>query len=636
MIPGPVFVRELITTARKPRYHLARMLFGLLLFGFLTVNFNQFENVQEAFDREYSIEQLNQFAMSMFASISSLQACAVIGLAPALVSGVIVEEKKRRTIQDILTTPLTSLEIIVGKLASRMMHLAVFVFLSLPIVSLLTLFGGVDPALIALVVLMTLSTAGLVAAMSIFVSVISRDVRSAFSLSYALAAFWLLVPTIFVNLPAPNFSYPFLTEAYHHFQELLRWVSVSSPVDLLGSMSRLAFNGPRALVEPAMWLLGSQLVYSLCFITAATLLLRPLARSESSPGRRFRSLREWRFSLLSRPDCGDHPIFWKEAYLSSMKGVTKLATIILGLGVAGLIGWGIFEFLPPAFRAFWFGQGSSSTYGPQYDFSVYIRVCSIGIFIMWAMQLASAASSVVCLEKERDTWISLITTPLSASDIVLGKMAGVFWSTRGYGLLLPILWGLALLAGSMHPIALITGPIVIVLSLWFVTALGVYFSIHAPSMQRAHVYTFLVVFLLNGFMTCCFPVWSFQPLSSLLVTIIAPLQLYVALPSLSLDDEFRSMRNDFSPALIMVGPLLYALGAYFLTRRAVRSFDDSVGRPRKSTMTHPPFTEVLWIEKPLKSADSTAIAPPNILENDDLRQGGPPPPLNRSNENVDL
>ena len=61
-------------------------------------------------------------------------------------AGIIPDEFQRKTLHYLLASRLSSAEIVLGKLGARLVHVVAFVALGLPIVSLLMLYGGLNPA----------------------------------------------------------------------------------------------------------------------------------------------------------------------------------------------------------------------------------------------------------------------------------------------------------------------------------------------------------------------------------------------------------------------------------------------------------------------------------------------------------
>ena len=83
-------------------------------------------------------------ARTIFVTFAVVQAVVVLLLTPALVGGAIADERQRKTLHYLLTSELSSVEIVMGKLAARLLQVGVLVALGLPVVSLIGLFGGVD------------------------------------------------------------------------------------------------------------------------------------------------------------------------------------------------------------------------------------------------------------------------------------------------------------------------------------------------------------------------------------------------------------------------------------------------------------------------------------------------------------
>src|SRR5262245_52926762 len=109
-MPGPVFRFELITTARRKRYYVARFVYGLLLLFSLGVQYSSgpwSAPVQITYNPD-SINELSRFARQMFTTLAWAQGVALICLIPSLVAGIIADEAHRKTLQYLLTTPMSS------------------------------------------------------------------------------------------------------------------------------------------------------------------------------------------------------------------------------------------------------------------------------------------------------------------------------------------------------------------------------------------------------------------------------------------------------------------------------------------------------------------------------------------------
>ena len=194
---GPVLRYELITTARRGRYYLARTVYGAVLLFLLWGQFASWE-----FDHPAGAtpEELHQFAGSTFIVFAQAQVATLLFLLPALVAGVIADESHRKTLHYLLASRLSSLEIVLGKLGARLLHVGVFVALGLPVVCLLALYGGLDPEKVISIYVGTFTTVLSVSGLSIFISVLARRPRDAILVAYTLEALWLLGPPVIQDL----------------------------------------------------------------------------------------------------------------------------------------------------------------------------------------------------------------------------------------------------------------------------------------------------------------------------------------------------------------------------------------------------------------------------------------------------
>ena len=93
---------------------------------------------------------MSQLGGTIFWTFAITQAIVLLVITPAVVSGVIVEEKQRKTLHYMLAEASSPIaEIVLGKLGrARLLQIGVFLAVGLPILSLLSLFGGVDPILV--------------------------------------------------------------------------------------------------------------------------------------------------------------------------------------------------------------------------------------------------------------------------------------------------------------------------------------------------------------------------------------------------------------------------------------------------------------------------------------------------------
>ncbi len=91
---------------------------------------------------------------------------------------------------------------------------------------------------------------------------------------------------------------------------------------------------------------------------------------------------------------------------------------------------------------------------------------------LWLLAVAGASASSLTVEREEDTWISLISTPLRGWEILRGKMIRAVWGLRGFGGLIGVFWIAGLLTGALHPVGFVLGLLLVALLTWGVAALA--------------------------------------------------------------------------------------------------------------------------------------------------------------------
>ncbi|MHC5539391.1 ABC transporter permease subunit [Singulisphaera rosea] len=589
MLPGPVFNVELITTSRRPRYYLVRFLYGLVLLAVI------YENNPAIYPSYYgptsgvlTIQQMAQIGKALFTSLIVVQSIAVLTFTPALVAGVVAEEKRRKTLHYLLSSRLSSVEIILGKVAARLLHMGVFLAIGLPILSILSLFGGVDPLAVVFSFVASLTSAFFLASIAILVSVNARRPREAISLTYAIEAAWFFIPTMF-KLLMPGGG-PYWSQVYEWIKPINDWIVPTSPFGLLAG----GFAGWSRPLDFILEMMARQVVYGLVLLFFASVLLRPVFRREGGGRRLFGKFGKIsrKRRLLGRPPCGDDAMLWKERYVSRTTLGTKIAATS-----ALLIGWGLLAYLtefmarPAVVELIQAAYGTGSSFSHRNEFNTYLRVVCTCLYVFWMLAVASASSTSLTSEREEDTWISLVSTPLSGLEIIRGKMFGAFWSTRWVALFLFPLWGLGMATGAVHPVGIVLVAFETVVFLWFVTALGTYLSLRAKTSARAMITTLAILIFINGVYLMCFiPAQMDSSVTAFGVTpmiealsLVSGNDLWKTLDEIIHGSSVSGSRDRQGEMVLTcaLGTWIYTCSAILLTWIIVIKFDAKIGRPTR-------------------------------------------------------
>jgi ABC-type transport system involved in multi-copper enzyme maturation permease subunit len=198
-----------------------------------------------------------------------------------------------------------------------------------------------------------------------------------------------------------------------------------------------------------------------------------------------------------RPRVSDRPILWKEFHEPFFRPGPGGQTLFMVFGVMGLLMGGYVLLLGMAAAA------SSSSLGAFTNLVVRYFGTAVACFMFVGVGLRAA--STFTGERDRQTLDSLLTTLVENKAIVYGKWMGSILGVRKLWFVLGPLWGLALLAGGLNPLALI------LLALgWCVFAaveagLGMCLSLLCRSTLVASVATVLTSL---GLCACPWAVWS--------------------------------------------------------------------------------------------------------------------------------
>lgn len=171
----PVLKRELVAAARRGGEPGSRSFFAAAMLMSVLGTFTAWYY--------WEVRHVTNRLMALVAKRSFFIAVALHGLllidVMARTAQCVAEEKDRRTLDFLLATRLSSTEVILGKLAARMLVFLVTLAAGLPIMLLLNRLGGVDGWLILMAYAGIVSTGFFLAALSIWLSATAPDSRRA-------------------------------------------------------------------------------------------------------------------------------------------------------------------------------------------------------------------------------------------------------------------------------------------------------------------------------------------------------------------------------------------------------------------------------------------------------------------------
>ena len=177
-----------------------------------------------------------QIGQSVFTTILIVQTLLTIMLAPALTSGSISMEREKQTLELLITTPVSTLGMVIGKLISSLAFVFLLVLASVPLMSVVFVFGGIAPDdVVRAYVLLFAVTFG-IGSIGLFMSALVKRTQIATALSY-VAVFLLAFGSLALHTWMYVSSQPFDFEGRvdeRHAPEALLWLSpIVADVDLL-------------------------------------------------------------------------------------------------------------------------------------------------------------------------------------------------------------------------------------------------------------------------------------------------------------------------------------------------------------------------------------------------------------------
>jgi len=499
-LTGPIFNKELRVSSRRRRNYVLRFAYLALLTTFLVLVW--LNEVQYSGSSVYRISRMARAGQTIVMFIVWFQFCATQIVAVVMLSTSISDEIYNRTLGLLMTTPINSFQIVMGKLFSKLLQLILLLAISLPLLAIVRVFGGVPWDYIISSLCITLTTVIFFGSLSLFFSIFSRK---------AYVVIIVTILTLGVLLALLPFSAGMLWHAitgewpgkaltaaifYHnpYYVLLLNTEMMMSP-RMGGGM--LFFFWP---LHCGIMLVASIVVLSLSVSMVRKVALRqatgqldiftPKGRSGKNAARG--SVSQQGFTTAPRRVTGP-PVMWKELRFP-MLGRRKIATSI-----------GIFIGLCTLFITYWLCLEERIL--DDEETHILYSIIFMGLGMLFTIILPATS---ITAEKESHSWPLLLTTTIDDRQILFGKFVGILRRC------LPvwcILFGhviLFTLAGFIHPIAIIQIGILVAWIVVFLSGTGLYFSSCFKRTTTAVIMNFALAAA----------IWAIVPLLLALITAI--------------------------------------------------------------------------------------------------------------------
>ena len=234
---NPIVAKEYRSRMRTWRSPLAMTVYIVLLGG---LGWAIFSGMSLSARSAFNTGQAASFGQGLFIYLILFQMVLLAFITPALTAGAISSERERQTIDLLFVTRLPSFSILWGKLLASMSFVLLLLLLSVPIFSLVFLFGGIEldqlaaAFVVTAVAALTLGVIGL-ACSTAFTRTLPATV-AAYGAAFVLLAGSLLFGLLFPTDIDPNATRAPAPPAVSYLSPLLPLVTIgtNSPVTWYG------------------------------------------------------------------------------------------------------------------------------------------------------------------------------------------------------------------------------------------------------------------------------------------------------------------------------------------------------------------------------------------------------------------
>jgi len=494
---GPIFTKELRVSSRRRRNYVLRGVYLAILTTFVTLVWLGAVKWSTHGSHAYRIAHLERAGRTIISCVVWFQFVAVLLVTVIMLSTSISEEIYHRTLGVLMTTPINSFQVVIGKLLSKMLQLVVLLAMSLPLLAVVRVLGGVPWYYVVSGLCITLTTGIFFASVTMFFSILFR--RAFVSILLSLGAMGLLylgLPLIVaLALAAADVGSP------SNFQPLLTLLLHYNPFVALSAHTVMVFEprAPAALGVFYWWgnclvSLGlSAGVLAACVAMVRRVALRqaggaagagpspapaptavapppvlaPAGPAEPPPAAAVPAPppiappppRPVPAKAAIRRVTGS-PIIWRELRARWMRR-KLLLWILLGVGLALLV--------------LVYGLVASIDNGFEENEVHAVFLCAF--MVLGILTTCVLAATSITSEKEANSWEILLCTTLSDRHILLGKAVGIarrclpVWLLPVAHVLLFMALGLAHVVLLGHLLIVVTGLVALL------AGTGLYFGV---------------------------------------------------------------------------------------------------------------------------------------------------------------
>jgi len=398
-LTGPIFDKEMRVCSRRKRYYILRSLY-LAVMGILVLTAWLTKNASLGWQSSgYNVSRMAEVGRTVIITVVWFQFIVSQIAAILFFSNAICDEINRGTLNVLMTTPITTLQIVMGKLLSKLIQLVLVLALSLSTLSIVYIFGGVHWEYIISSFSITLTAVIFTGTLTLFCSGrVKRPHTVILIMVTFICVYYAMGPSLIAILSSTSGKGV--------------WLLMANPMAAMYEISRPRITGTIATGAEFSW--GTHclimLLISTALVIATVIGLRKSILTfafENNCEQKSRWSRITRF-LLGRPF--QYPIELRN--LPDTRTYHSLRELILFILL--MIGFAT------GYLCLYFGKGGFG----QAVFSTYSTTVWLIIFVRTMV----GASTAITKEKENKTLSALLCCPIKSSQIIRGKAKQIYKS----------------------------------------------------------------------------------------------------------------------------------------------------------------------------------------------------------------
>ncbi|MGL5097894.1 MAG: ABC transporter permease, partial [Planctomycetia bacterium] len=381
----------------------------------------------------------------------------------------------------------------------------------LPLFFFATFFGGIDFNRVAVLGAISIATIASVAGLSLVASVYANQVKTATTNVYMTLVFLLFLPLLTSVLGSLSvelareltLGQPIVDGLTITHETATEFLSAGHPlvvgIQLGNGFSPLADDD---LLWLTAWYVGIHFALTALFLTWTIWKVRTQYLETAGRPQKVRSdAPGWKLPGTGRGDLpldSENPMLWKEWRIERRPApawrrfVSRLVTVLLIGGAYTVMVIAVFIPNKDGYGGDFFDNANTVN-------GIVFRFLGTVLIFMFYILTVSRASSSFGAERDRDCWVSLLSTPLSAQEIVRAKLIGSLKLLLTASVVMAPLYALGVVDGSWSVLAVPCLMVAVAIYGFFLAALGVNLSLRYERTVTAMSATFGVAVFLCGF-----------------------------------------------------------------------------------------------------------------------------------------